>query len=102
MKKSINFIISQFSAAELFHFVLNGSKWSIITSQKTLDAAVKVLGIQVYVYDMTLNLVNNKPFRSIREASLYTKINKATSAARCTQVNHSKVIIIIVNRYNKI
>lgn len=46
--------------------------------KKTLDAAAEKLGIPVYVYDINLNLLKNKPFRSIREASLYTKISKTT------------------------
>lgn len=38
--------------------------------QKALDLAAAKNGIKVYVYDaVSLNLVNNKPFRSIRSAA---------------------------------
>lgn len=45
----------------------------------TLDAAVLVLGKPIYVYNETnFKLLNNKPFRSIREAVKVLPISLAT------------------------
>jgi hypothetical protein len=54
------------------HFYLIGPK------KKTLDAAIEVLGKLIYVYDKNFNLINNKPFRSMREVSNFTTISRNT------------------------
>jgi group I intron endonuclease len=57
---------------------VNNPNYLIGPSKNTLEAAVKILGKKIYVYDKNLNFINNAPFNSFREASNYTKISRNT------------------------
>jgi len=57
---------------------INNPNYLIGPSKKTLEAAVKILGKKIYVYDKNFNFINNTPFNSFREASNYTKISRNT------------------------
>jgi group I intron endonuclease len=53
--------------------------WQKSVSKLTLDAAAAVLGKPIYVYKETdLELVNGKPFRSIRDAVKHLPISQST------------------------
>lgn len=53
--------------------------WNKSLPKLTLDAAAAILGKPIYVYkEKDFELVNGKPFRSIREAVRYLPISQAT------------------------
>lgn len=93
-----SYIVSKITRAKISS-ALKGRVWSEESKQKrkasimgnkhpnfgqslpisTLDAAALVLGKPIYVYNETnLKLLNNKPFRSIREAVKVLPISQAT------------------------